>query len=393
MTQTTAGPLVSLVKQADYRQGPIKDAVIRLLEPLGGLGSFIKRGDRVVLKPNLVMASTPDKAATTHPEVVRAVAELALDCGAKVSMGDSPGLVSARKAAESAGIAAVADELKIPIVEFTPRDVFREENMFKNLTLAAELLDADAVINLAKMKTHGQMLMTMALKNLFGSVVGTRKFQWHYRAGRDNLIFARMLHDICYTVAPALSILDAVIGMDGNGPTSGEPCPLGFLGASADPCALDATCMKIVGIEPTQLYTLKAAELAGNIAWKNARVVGPDLAELKPVRWNVPVTQSVKMIQQFHSFPRIERWFQQQVTALPYATEACIRCGACVKLCPAQAMRIENSRIRIDDEKCIRCYCCHELCPVHAIGLKRSLLARAFRFFIPPKTTGTQQGC
>lgn len=371
-------PLVSFERQPDYAAGAVKEAMLRLLAPLGGMNAFVKRGDRVVLKPNLVMGFSPERAVTTHPAVFAAAAELALDCGARVAAGDSPGAGSCRAAAAKSGLAEVAERLGVELLEFTRAECFSEKRTFKKLRLARELLEADVVVNLPKLKTHGQMFMTMAVKNLFGSVVGPEKFQWHYRAGRDTATFATMLYEICRAVNPALTIVDAIVAMDGNGPSSGTPNPLGFLAAGADPCAVDAALLDLLGLPREKLPTLQAAARAGDIAWRETTAVGDDPAGLRPARWTMPETHPLHMvgIAALHRIPLVSRLIKAQVTAKPAPKPTCIRCGACARLCPAGAIVMSENGVEIDRKKCIYCYCCHELCPHGAMGLRKSLLLR-----------------
>lgn len=376
-------PLVSLTRQKNYERAEIKDALVRLLAPLGGMGAFVKPGQRVLLKLNLVRSCAPGMPAFTHPEIVRAVAGLVRDCGGSIVAGDSPGLGSARTVAQNAGILPVLEELGIELLEFTPRDTFAEDRNFKKLTLAAELLDADVVINLPRLKTHGQMMLTAAVKNLFGAVVGPRKYEWHYRAGENKDAFARMIYEICMAIRPQLHILDAIISMDGLGPTSGNPNPTGFLAAGADPVAIDATMMRILGRAPEELYTIRAAVSAGDTAWQQAELAGATIEELKPARWEWPGTHSLALldIPLLQKHPRIKRWFRRISAVFPYALpQKCVKCGACVRVCPAQAMQLTD-RIEIDYDKCIRCYCCHELCPHDALGMRGGWFARLLRFF------------
>lgn len=370
--------LVSLQRQQGYDPDEVLAAVRQALEPLGGMTSFVTEGQRVILKPNLILPFAPEKAATTHPSIVRAAAILAKECGGVVSIGDSPGIGTARKAAEKAGIADIARELGITIVEFTPAETLNEDRSFKKLELAKELLEADVVINLPKVKTHCQMLLTLAAKNLFGSVVGLQKFEWHYRAGTDKLVFARMLVEICEAVNPALSIIDGIVAMDGNGPTNGKPNPTNFIGASRDPFALDATVAEIVGVPPDELWVLQAAEAAGISAWKERHVVGEKISNLKVGNWTPPVTANLHLFagHTLAKMPRVSNWLRARLTALPYALKACIRCGECITICPANAITDSGTGICIDKTKCIRCYCCHELCRHDGLGLKRGILAR-----------------
>ncbi len=372
-----SAPRVSLRRQADYGEA-LKASLDDLLAPLGGMGAFLKRGDKVVLKPNLVIGFSVKRAVTTHPAVVRAVAELALDCGARVTLGDSPGFGSARKVAASCGILPVAEALGVEVIEFAPVDHVDETRTFKRLTLARELLEADVVVNLPKLKTHAQMNLTMAVKNLFGAVVGAEKFQWHYRAGLDKLRFATMLYEICRAVGPRLTVVDAVVGMDGMGPTNGKPNPLGFLAAGADPCAVDAVLCDIVGVERQTLWTLRAAAALGDTAWQEATTVGEDPAGLKPARWNMPATQTLSMTGPLRYLPGIDRWLRKRLTAFPVPIpEKCVRCGACVRVCAAGAMTLPEGELpRLDRKECIQCYCCHELCPHGAMELKRGWLGR-----------------
>jgi uncharacterized protein (DUF362 family)/NAD-dependent dihydropyrimidine dehydrogenase PreA subunit len=372
-----------LLKQDNYDYAAIRRAVEELLAPLGGMGAFVKTGDNVLLKPNLVMSQKPDGVALTHPAVVGAVAELALDCGGKVRLGDSPGLGSARKVAESYGLAAVADRLGVEIVQFTPVDDFDESRTYKRLTLARELLEADVVINLPKLKTHAQMFMTMAVKNLFGAVVGAQKFQWHYRAGSNKQAFAKTLYEVYAAVKPALHVVDAVVAMDGNGPTSGKPNPTNFLAAGTDGCAVDAVLLDCLGLERDSLPVLLAAREAGDIAWEKVETVGASPAELRPARWDQPESVTIEMIapRLSQKYPFLTKWLRSQFTAVPYAIPGkCVMCGACVRLCPAQAMTLVES-VKIDKSKCIRCYCCHELCPHDAMGLRQGFLGRMLGMF------------
>jgi len=371
-------PIVVFARQRDYDYQAVKAAVTKALTPLGGMAAFVRPGVKVLLKPNLVLGYPPERAATTHPAMVRAVAEMALECGGLVAIGDSPGIGSCRAVAEKAGLGPICAELGIDCVEFTPVEVRDDQRLFRRLTVARELLAADVVINLPKLKTHCQMLMTMAVKNLFGAVVGLQKFQWHYRAGSDKALFGHMLYEICSAIRPKINILDAIISMDGNGPTHGNPNPTGFIAASIDPSALDAAVMRVLGLNPTELYTLQAAAAAGDTAWQEAKIIGEDPITLRPERWQMPMTRTLAMegpnVLRHLSF--INRWLRRQVTAIPCPNAQCRRCGMCADVCPAHAIALTPDGIAVDGRACIRCYCCHELCPSDGITLKIGWLGR-----------------
>jgi uncharacterized protein (DUF362 family) len=334
-------PIVSLMRQPDYDLPALRAAVENLLASLGGMPHFVKRGDRVVLKLNLVCPTRGYQLAYTQPEIFQVVAEMARDCGANVVAGDSPGASSAAKVAKIAGIAPLAARIGIPIIEFTGQEIFDENRVFKKLTLARELLEADAVLNLPRLKTHGQMLLTAGVKNLFGAVIGTEKFAWHYRAGADYAAFARMLYEIYRAIAPQLTILDAVVAMDGLGPTAGNPRPLGFIAAGSDAVAIDAAMMKILGKAPEDLYTISTAATAGDMAWQNAEIHAEirgvaNLTELRPAQWHRPPSQTLAMIPpkilRFVLFLNAEK-LRELAARYPRANaKKCVHCGQCVKI-------------------------------------------------------------
>lgn len=366
-------PGVSLLSLHEYQPDAVVARMRELLEPLGGMRRFVPKGARVVLKPNLVFGRHADKAINTHPSVVRAAAILAREAGAGwIGMGDSPGFGSAASASRAAGLLPVVEEMGMELVEFTPVSDSDEKRSFVRLELARELLEADVIINLAKMKTHGQMLMTLAVKNMFGAVPGARKFQWHYRAGRDRLLFARVINEIARRVRPTLSILDAVVGMDGMGPTAGRVRPVGFLAASSDPWALDATVMDILGVKREELFTLADAMKSGQTDWSDPVLYGDPPEGLRPDDWNIPQLRSLQMhggtIEKY--LPGLAAWLRRKITPFPVAGDACTGCGYCVDICPAKAMRLQDGRVMVDDAACIRCYCCHELCQQHGLELK-----------------------
>ena len=384
--QDMNSPLVSLARQNTYQFEEVKETIRGLLEPFGGIKKFVKSGDKVVLKPNLVRAVSAAAPVCTNPVVFKAIAEIVLETGATVTAGDSPGMESARKVAKSAGLLAVADELGIELVEFTPQEVATPGGMFKKLTLAKELLDADVVINLPRLKTHGQMLLTAATKNMFGAVVGSRKFEWHYRAGKDYNAFARMIYEISNCIRADLHILDAVVAMDGMGPTAGTPNHTGFMAAGTDSIAIDATMMEILGRDPLDLYMIQEAVKAGDTAWRQKKVVGAAVAELRPEKWRWPKSVDLGLVAGtvFDKNPAINRFFRKFATVYPQASKKkCVKCNACVRICPAQAMTMGKDRVEIDYNKCIRCFCCHELCPHEAMETKGGTLGKVLRYILP----------
>lgn len=371
---------VSLLRHDNYDPDTTLAAVKTLLEPLGGMAAFVKPGDSVVLKPNLVFGRSENKAVNTHHAIVRAAAILAREAGAgKIVIGDSPGYGSARMAARQCGILSVAEELSIEVIEFTPREHIDQNRFFPRLELADELLKADCIINLPKLKTHGQMLMSMAVKNMFGAVPGARKFQWHFRAGRDKIFFARMLNDIALAVKPTLSIMDAVLAMDGKGPGSGRARPADFLAAAADPWCMDAILMDVLGLERNLLFTLAEAEQRGLDWWHGATAAGPESSELRPHDWDVPELITSQMHGKFieKHLPSVAAWLRERITPPPFPKKNCTKCGYCINICPVKAIRETDDRIAIDSKTCIRCYCCHELCQHDGMDMARGgLLAR-----------------
>ncbi len=378
----TAGPGVSFVEQTDYDPDGILAAVRVALAPLGGMGKFVPKGARVMVKPNLVFGRKAETGINTHPALVRAVLILAKEAGAAwLGVGDSPGYGSARTAANNCGILAVVEKEGAELVEFTSTPQIRDDRTFVRLELARELLDADVIVNLPKMKTHGQMLMSLAVKNMFGAVVGARKLQWHYRAGKDRKFFARMLNDIARAVRPGLSILDAVVGMDGLGPTAGRARPVGFLAASDDPWSLDAAVMDVLGLERSLLFTLADAKenSPDQGAWEHFRWHGPAAPMLRPRDWDIPELVTLQMHGGFieRRLPRLAAWLRNGLAPKPAVKPACIGCGYCREICPAGAIRMQNGKARIDEKLCIRCCCCHELCQHDGMGMQRkAFLAR-----------------
>lgn len=355
-------PVVSLLSHGNYDRDATLERVRDLLRPLGGMERFVSPGARVILKPNLVFGRGVERAINTHPAILRAAARLAREAGASwIGVGDSPGFGTARAAAKICGIAAVVEEEGLELVEFTPVEDVDRERSFVRLELARELLECDVIVNLPKMKTHGQMVMSLAVKNMFGAVPGARKLQWHYRAGRDCALFARAINEIVARVRPRVSILDAVVGMDGMGPTGGRARPVGFVAASSDPWALDAAVMDILDLDRNSLFTLAASR---EREWEGLVTTGADPASLRPDDWRIPALRTLQMHGGFieKRLPWLGRWLRARMAPRPVPKPGCIACGHCVNICPVRAMRIHDGKPHIDDARCIRCFCCHELC-------------------------------
>lgn len=281
--------VVSLLRVPAYDLDLLRDRVVALLEPLGGMGAFVKPGDRVLLKPNLLTGARPTKECTTRPELVQVVAELVIAAGGKPFLGDSPAFGSAAGVARANGLAAIAESLNIHIVEFSGQRYEAIGEDFDRLRLAKEAMDADVIINLPKVKSHCQLTVTLGVKNLFGCVPGKMKAWWHMEAGKDRDRFGTMLVETARAINPDLTITDGIIGHEGNGPSNGEPRQLGILGASADLFALDRAFVDLLGIDPATVPTIVAAEKLGLMA-DAAAIAYPHCTpqELAFTDWQLP---------------------------------------------------------------------------------------------------------
>jgi uncharacterized protein (DUF362 family) len=282
---------VSLIRAQSYDRALLRASLEKLLEPLGGMGAMVKPGDRVLLKPNLLTGSRPGKECVTRPELVWCVAEMVRAAGGKPFLGDGPAFGSARGVALASGYGAMLEELDLPIVEFHGKRYQTVSDAFNHLLLSKEAMEADVVINLPKVKSHVQLTMTMGVKNLFGCVPGKMKAWWHMEAGKDRNRFGTMLVETARAIDPNLTILDGIIGHEGNGPSSGEPRPLGLLAASTDVFALDRAIVEILQVDPDSVPTIVASRRLGLCPGLDAvqfPLLSPD--DLQVADWKLPET-------------------------------------------------------------------------------------------------------
>jgi len=361
---------VSLVRCADYDRDRTFKAVQQAIALLGGIRSFVKPGERVLIKPNLLKASSPEAAVTTHPEVVRAVISLVREAGGVPMIGDSPGMGDLRKVCAKAGIFDVVQEEGATLVELDDPVEVKNSGRFQRFELARAAYEADVIINLPKLKTHGMMTLTGAVKNLFGCVPGRKKVQWHLNAGVSHDNFARMLVELCALLKPRLTIMDAVIGMEGNGPGSGDPRTIGLLMAGRDQVAVDVVAAKIVGASLELLPIIKAAAEAGigETRIKEITVLGERLSEVMVKDFRLPPRAHTEW-----PLPEwLRRFIKDALTIRPVIKQRqCIRCGICRGHCPQGAIEAPGGKLEIRYRDCIRCFCCQEFCPEGAITVGR----------------------
>ncbi len=369
---------VSLKYTEGYEYGGLRKAVQVLLEPLGGISAFVKPGELVLLKPNMLSAKHPDAAVTTHPALVRAVAELVREAGATAVIGDSPGIGGFEKVAERTGIAKAALESGCRLTPFDESIEVQGTGQFRRISLARAYWEADKIINLPKLKTHEMMTMTCAVKNLFGAVVGTEKAGWHLKAGSSRQQFARLLLDIYLLKKPVLNIVDAIVAMEGDGPGSGDPVTMNALIAGANPLAVDLVAAELAGIPAELLYVQLEAESMGleGSDRNKLKYVGDLLDSFVKRPFRLPKGSDL----QFGLPGFIKNGLKRYLTSLPSVDkELCLLCGICRDACPPQVIKIKNSALSIDEERCIRCWCCRELCPHDAMGIKSGRLVKIIR--------------
>lgn len=356
---------VCLARCSDYASAAA--AVDRAVCGLGGMGAFVRPGQKVLIKPNLLTDARPEEAVTTHPEMVRSVIRSVRGAGAEPWVGDSPANVAdLARVWDRTGMASVCQEESVPLVnlEKAGSETFRDSGI--SFTIARPVLESDAVISVPKIKTHVLTGLTASVKNLYGVVPGFQKTALHKQYPRVPE-FSEMLAVVYGKVRPVLAIADGVVAMDGDGPSAGRPFPLGLVGASADGVALDAVFCRMIGMDPAQIAHLAAAERRGFGVCRigDIRVEGD--GEGNAVRsFRLPRTVPTALI---------PRWLIRLVAPAfwhrPVFGTACVSCGKCVKACPADALRMGSAgRPVLDPDACLACCCCHEICPARAIEMK-----------------------
>ena len=378
---------VSIVKAPTYAH--TESAIRHAVELLGGIDEFLRPGMKVLLKPNLLFGASPDKCITTHPEVVKAVVNIVRQAGCIPIMGDSPAVGSGRMHYRWSGFAEICREMNVEWVDFEDDAVeVAGKHLFKKLEIAKAVLAADAIINLPKVKTHGQTYLTLAVKNMFGIIPGVRKSRWHMNAGSDAVLFSKMLLEICYYKKPVLNIVDGIIAMEGNGPRSGDPYPLGYIIAGEDPSAVDRVIVHMLNTKPSKVPTLIAAEQMGlgETNLDNIQIWGDEPAEADVKRFRFCGQHLPSDMMGLGTFVPL---FKDAVTSRPVVNHnLCSRCEECIEHCPASAMEMSPDgknrveRVNIDLKTCIGCFCCSEICPEGAISVKQGWIWRLLPGFL-----------
>lgn len=374
---------VILLPCETYGEENIYSLMKKGLELLGGLPRLIGKEEKILLKPNLLKKAEVEKAVITHPVVVGAFARILREEGYKnIVLADSCGNGTTNKVIKGTGMDDYLEKYQIPAIDYTEgvQVTYPEGIQAKEFILPKELLEADCVISLSKMKTHALERITGAVKNSYGFVYGRNKAIGHTKYPSADS-FARMLIDLNRCVNPRLYIMDGIMAMEGNGPGSGDPTPMKVMLMSKDPVALDSVFARLVNLKPQLVPTNYHGEKMGLGSWKEEKieVLLPDgtvlpMAEVvkrfgnpsfhvdrTQVRHNI-WTKMAKALNLFQKKPYIEE-------------EKCIRCGICVKSCPVvgKAVDFRNGKGNpptYDYKKCIRCFCCQEMCPQKAIKVK-----------------------
>lgn len=374
---------VSLRSCNSYKYEEVKSQVDKLINDLGGLEKYIKRDSKVFIKLNLVIKKKPDEVATTHPMVLKVIAEKLLELECKVIVGDSPGgpytKSSLKGVYKTCGIEDVCEELGIELNYDTSEVKVENLNgkILKYMTVIKPIVDADHVINICKLKTHAMATFTGGVKNLFGIIPGVSKAEYHFKMPKV-ADFTEALVDICSYVSPSLTIMDGVIGMEGEGPTAGVPRKIGVLLGSESPYAIDVVACNIINLDPNKVPTVQRCVEREFIEkdFSDVCVLGEKVEDKVIKDFKIPSNRSISFLRGI--VPKsVEIFVNKKLAGKPVINyKECVKCGECSRVCPPKVISMENKGPVIDLDHCIRCFCCHELCPKKAVDLKRPFVFR-----------------
>jgi len=361
---------VAIVKCRSYNIEEVQIAVKKAFELLGGIGTFIKKGEKVLIKPNLLSARPPEDGVCTHLEVIRAVARLVKESGALAAVGDNPGgSMGSRQVYEASGLLAVAKEENIELKEV------EDIKVVNGIPIASYFFEYDKIINLPKMKTHSLMGLTGAVKNMYGAVSGLHKSELHKKFPTPEE-FAKVIVDVFEIIRSDLTLMDGIAAMDQDGPASGRLRKPELLIGGADSVAVDSVFSTLIDMEPLGLFTTREAykRALGEAMLENIEIRGEGLKENLIKDFELPGKAGIINI--LGPFAKILAGF---IKFGPHINEkSCRKCNICAETCPVSAITIDAVKSIIDLKKCIRCMCCHEVCPYRAVELRRNILARRF---------------
>jgi uncharacterized protein (DUF362 family)/NAD-dependent dihydropyrimidine dehydrogenase PreA subunit len=376
---------VALLHCDRYEVNTLHRTLLHGFDLLGGLARFVTGEERVLLKPNILAGCPPEQAVTTHPALLEAMIQILREAGARVSYGDSSGISKPLPAARDSGLAAVAGRYGVEMGDFEHgRQVLlthgsRSGESRRRVPMAQAVLEADALFNLPKMKTHQLTRLTGAVKNLFGCVPGLSKPALHVSCP-EAVDFSRLLTHLHLRIRPRIHILDGILAMEGNGPRNGEPRSMNVIIMSKDPVAADAVFARLIDLNPRFVPTCITGYEAGIGTYRTEEIeiagdaVGDMLQpEFKVIRTGVGENALLKY------YPTIRNLLLPR----PEIDEQrCERCGVCVRACPLpeKALAFNGGGAGTppvyDYERCIRCYCCQEMCPHRAIERKIPFLGK-----------------
>ncbi len=355
-----------LVKNVDSynNRDSLKDFIFHTLN-LSGKTRL--SGKKVLIKPNFLKPSYPDKAIITHPDLLVAAFEVLKDCGAKIYLGDSPGFGSLESVLKKAEIFPCIAMYDVKVADFSAAIKIKSKNsiVFKEFDLPEVIFECDEIFNIPKLKTHQMMLLTLAVKNLYGCIFGAKKIKLHLTAGENHELFATLLLDIYLAIKPSLNILDGILGMEGDGPASGEVKKFRLLAASDDALILDFEVAKLLSVNPEKVPYLNVALKHKLIPeWYDTYDSGY-VVEKKQIK--LPKSHAVNF-----SIPKfLHKIAKRYFLAYPDIGDICKGCRVCLNHCPVSAITMKKNKANIDKTKCIRCYCCQELCEHNAVKVKR----------------------